>query len=191
MKYLGLGQRLKKLREKKSLSISELSQRSQISVTELDAYESQSELPRIGILIRLAKALQVNVADILRDRPVKKSFELIRSEERKKINPFTNSDRAKPLDYLYEPLVVSSDDKHLDAYLIEVPPLQDRRAYPDLSHPGEEFVYILEGRLILQIKGEDIELSAGDSIYLRSENPHLFFNPFDQKAKALTVIYPF
>ena len=191
MKYLGLGQRLKKLREKKSLSLSELSLRSQISMTELEAYESQSELPRIGILIRLAKALQVNVADILRDRPVKKSFELIRSDERKKLNPFTDSAQAKTLDYLYEPLVVSSDDKHLDAYLIEVPPLQDRRSHPDLSHPGEEFVYILEGRLILQIEGEDIELSAGDSIYLRSENPHLFFNPFDQKAKALTVIYPF
>ncbi len=186
-----MGQRLKQLREKKSLSRAELADLSEISSSEIEAYESHLEVPRIGHLIKLAKALQVNVADIFRERPLKKTFELIRRDERQKINPFTQPEKLRPLSYVYEPLIVASDEKHLDAYLIEVPAFQDRRSHANLSHPGEEFVFILEGRLILQIENEEISLEAGDSLFLRSENPHLFFNPFDQKAKALTVIYPF
>lgn len=191
MKYLGLGKRLKKLREARSLGQKELADSLGISLQELESYETDREVPRIGTLIKISKLLGVNVADVFRDRPAARNFELIRKAERQKIHPLFQTQEARVKDYIFEPLTLPSNDKHLDAYLIEVPPHQIKRSHPDLTHPGEEFVYLLEGQLKAEISGEEIVLQEGDALFLRSEQPHLFYNPYEMTARALTVIYPF
>ncbi len=40
------------------------------------------------------------------------------------------------------------------------------------SHSGQEFNYILEGRLLLSINGKELILNPGDSIYFDSNLPH-------------------
>ena len=43
---------------------------------------------------------------------------------------------------------------------------------PAHSHPQEQIVHILEGRMRLIVDGVPHELSAGDSFYLASNVPH-------------------
>ena len=40
------------------------------------------------------------------------------------------------------------------------------------THSGQEFNYVIHGRMLLQINGKDLILGAGDSIYFNSELPH-------------------
>jgi quercetin dioxygenase-like cupin family protein len=40
------------------------------------------------------------------------------------------------------------------------------------SHTGQEYNYVISGRLLLHINGKDLILEAGDSIYFNSELPH-------------------
>ncbi|HBJ76730.1 MAG TPA: transcriptional regulator, partial [Porphyromonadaceae bacterium] len=40
------------------------------------------------------------------------------------------------------------------------------------SHAGQEFNYIVEGRVIVRVGGKDLILEAGDSIYFNSALPH-------------------
>jgi mannose-6-phosphate isomerase-like protein (cupin superfamily) len=40
------------------------------------------------------------------------------------------------------------------------------------THPGQEFDYVLEGRLLVSVGGHEMELGPGDSIYYDSNEPH-------------------
>lgn len=192
MKYLSLGKRIAELREKRGLSLEAFAAKIGSTPEEIEKIESDAHQPLIGVLIKVAKALQVNVADILRDRPQASKFEIIRASERRKIQPLREpAPNAKIFDYTYELLTHPAGDKHLDAYLIEVPPYQSKRPREDITHAGEEFIYLLEGELAGEIGGDSFRLQPGDSLYLRSTQPHVFYNPGGVRTVALTVIYPF
>jgi transcriptional regulator with XRE-family HTH domain len=191
MKYLALGDRIQNFRERKALSLEEVAKKTGISVDQLKRIEANEEQPIIANLILLSKALDINVADIFRDRPLRKAFEIMRKKDRKRVQPLVQPAKTKIFDYTYEPLTSASEDKHLDAYLIELPPHQTKRPTNDVTHEGEEFIYILEGEMAGEIAGEKFHLEAGDSLFLRSTSPHVFYNPTSKPTKALTVIYPF
>jgi len=191
MKFLGLGHRIQKLREQRGLSLQTLSQASGVSVERLQAIESNQLQPLIADLIRFSKALGVNVADIFRERPLSRNFEILRKGDRPLVKPLLEPRKTKVFDYQYEFLTEHGADKHMEAYLIEVPPYQSKPPRSDVTHAGEEFIYVLEGSLEGEVAGENFRLLSGDSMYLRSTLPHVLFNPFEQTARALTVIYPF
>jgi len=191
MKYLALGQRIKALREKRKISIESLSKKTGINVEKLSKIESDIEQPIIASLVLLSKALGVNVADIFRDKPRKANFEIVRAKGREKVRPLLKPSRAKVFDYTYELLTMPSPDKHLEAYLVEVPPRQSKRPIDDMTHAGEEFMYMLEGEIEGVISEESITLKAGDTLFFRSTESHVFYNPGEITARALVVIYPF
>lgn len=191
MDYLALGKRIQAIRKRKGLSVDEVAKRAEIPVETLKKIEADEDSPLINHLIRLSKTLDVNVAEIFRDRPVKANFEIVRKEDREKVRPLVTPAKTKIFDYRYELLTHPSGDKHLDAYLIELPPHQSKPPRQDVTHAGEEFIYILEGVLEGEISGESFRLNPGDSLYLRSTQAHIFYNPGTTVTKALTVIYPF
>lgn len=191
MDYLALGKRIREIRERKGKSLTEVAEKSGLSAEKLKRIEADKEQPLIGNLISLSKALNVNVAEIFRDRPLKGKFEITRKEDRERVRPLISPGKAKIFDYQYELLTQPSEEKHLDAYLIELPPHQSKPPRQDVTHDGEEFVYLLEGVMEGEIAGEPFRLLPGDSLYLRSTLPHIFFNPGKTVARALTVIYPF
>lgn len=191
MKYLALGQRIKAIREQKRMTLAELSKRTGFAEDKLRMIEENAEQPIIAGLIRLSKGLGVNVADIFRDRPVGSSFEVVKKSQRQKVRPLLQPSDAKVFDYTYELLTTPADSKHLDAYLLEFAPHQGKSPTEDVTHEGEEFIYILEGEIKGEIDGKAIHLEAGDSLYFRSTSPHIFYNPGTETARAIAVLYPF
>jgi transcriptional regulator with XRE-family HTH domain len=191
VKYLALGVRIKALRERRGLSIEELAQKTGIVADKLLRIENDQEQPIIANLVLLSKALGVNVADIFRDKPPKSPFEVVRRADREKVRPLLKPSKAKIFDYTYELLTVPGPGKHMEAYLVEVPPRQTKRPSDDITHAGEEFMYVLEGTIEGMLGSESVSLSAGDTLYFRSTESHVFYNPHDTVARALVVIYPF
>ena len=59
-----------------------------------------------------------------------------------------------------------------------------------LPHPGEEFVWILEGTLNVTVDGTTHVMCAGDSIYFQSTYPHEWENKSGQVCKVLWVDNP-
>ena len=55
-----------------------------------------------------------------------------------------------------------------------------------MRHPGEELVYLLEGRMRFTVDGEEVDLGPGDSIHFRTDRPHTWHNPSSEQA-ALAV----
>ena len=55
-------------------------------------------------------------------------------------------------------------------------------------HEGEEFIYVLDGVVLIQIGQDSFELEPGDSIYHLSTTPHLIAAK-SGKATILAVLY--
>ena len=58
------------------------------------------------------------------------------------------------------------------------------------SHEGEEFIYLLEGRLEFRTEDQHYLLYPGDSLYFESSIPHAYRALGRRNSKALTVVYP-
>lgn len=68
-------------------------------------------------------------------------------------------------------------------------PLQpDDEPLHENSHPGQEFNYVLEGKLLIRVNGKDNILEEGDSIYFNSVYMHGMKALDGKKAKFLAII---
>jgi quercetin dioxygenase-like cupin family protein len=71
------------------------------------------------------------------------------------------------------------------------PLIVELEAMPDEErsiHQGDEFIYVLQGEVTLDIGDDHFELRPGDSAYYLSTTPHLLAAK-EGKAKVLAVIY--
>ena len=57
------------------------------------------------------------------------------------------------------------------------------------SHYGQEFIFVLEGEMKVQV-GDKVEfLKPGDAVYYDSTQPHLVKSATKTKARILAVLY--
>ena len=74
--------------------------------------------------------------------------------------------------YKYQSLAAGFSKRKADPFMVTVSPKTDDDPVYLNSHAGQEFNYVISGRLLLQINGKDLILEAGDSIYFNSKLPH-------------------
>lgn len=59
-----------------------------------------------------------------------------------------------------------------------------------ISHPGEEFVYVLDGQLTFQIEGQPSRvLEPGDCVYFDSGLGHAYLSTGDSEARLIVVCW--
>ena len=74
--------------------------------------------------------------------------------------------------YKYQSLAAGFSKRKADPFMVTVSPkANDEPVYLN-SHAGQEYNYVISGRLLLQINGKDLILETGDSIYFNSKLPH-------------------
>jgi quercetin dioxygenase-like cupin family protein len=76
-------------------------------------------------------------------------------------------------------------DRMLEALIAEFPPGYD---HPLITHEGEEFGYVLEGRLFLRVGEKEHTLEPGDSFHIFSSQAHTIRNPAKETARILWVM---
>ena len=59
-----------------------------------------------------------------------------------------------------------------------------------IQHEGEEFGYVLEGEIELNVAGRPYRLNEGDSFHFRSERAHSYRNVGRKKARVLWLNTP-
>lgn len=176
---ISVGERIRTLRKKRGLTLQKFSEQVGVSTSYLSQIENARANTNLNILQRIASALQVPLVDLFSDE---NSFQVsvVRKEDR----------RVYPLDCAgTEHLLFSQTRTALQVAVIELPP---RCAIPQAdSHPGEEFTYVLSGKLRMRL-GDDLlyELETGDIIYYRSVLPHRWENTGDAPLRVLVANTP-
>ena len=79
-------------------------------------------------------------------------------------------------------------NRQMEPFLVTLNPKQEQDVLAN-RHSGEEFIYVLEGKVEVSLLDHKAILNPGDSIYYDSSVPHIISCHGDTSAKILAVIY--
>lgn len=180
-----IGQRIRRMREAQALSRDEVSTLVGVSAEHLAELEDGHGLPSVGLVIKLSRVLGSRVDGILHGGgPMSRPLTVCRAGERRTADEEGDTDQGYTFHSLGRP---SSPGQGMEPLLITFVPGQSE-ARP-IAHDGQEFVYVLEGRVELLHNGERCTLGPGDSVYLDSTRPHLFRAVGEAPSRAVGVVW--
>jgi quercetin dioxygenase-like cupin family protein len=168
---------MRKLRLKTGLSLKQLANETGYSSEYLGKIEKGQVIPPVSAIIQIAKALSVESGTFLSAEQQKAS------EERRR-----KSFLIRTESYAYQTLTPGAENKRLKAFLVTVDPGKEHTGV-EYHHEGEEFIYVLEGKVEMMVGEERNVLSAGKSLHFNSAISHKLRNLGDKPAKLIGVIY--
>jgi len=187
VKNLHIGKKIRDLRKKAGLILQDLSDRTGFSKPLLSQIEKEVVSPPIATLLKISKALNVNIGFFFEDNYPEEKVVLVRKDESQVIDSrFFGREESG---YYYEALAYKKSKKFMEPFLVEF----KRKSAEKLSyfsHDGEEFIYLLEGTLEFRTENQQYILRPGDSLYFESSIPHAYRALERRNAKALSVIDP-
>ncbi len=166
---LALGRKLRRLREDRGKSLATLASEVGMEESQLGAFESDRAAPSVGELLRIAGRLDVSIGHFFQTEVPESRVEVVRSDERFTVRP--RGEAGESLGYRYHALSHGITEKLMQPFLVEVPPGQES-AVKRSTHEGEEFLFVLAGRIEVEVGGALHELGPGDAIYYDSRLPH-------------------
>ena len=176
-----IAERLRGLREVLELTVDDLADQCDISAEEYHRSENGEYDISVSMLQKIAR--QYNVAlDALMfgEEPKMSSYFLTRAGKGVSI------ERTKA--YKYQSLASGFINRDADPFIVTVEPKDESVPMNYNSHNGQEFNYVLEGRMLLSINGKELILEEGDSIYFNSKLMHGMKALDGKKVKFLAVI---
>jgi transcriptional regulator with XRE-family HTH domain len=162
-----VGDRIRKIREEKNLSLDEISKMTGFEVDFLAKIENKERQPQLGTVIKLSKALDSAFGRLV-SGVGDKLYAITRKDERRTISRST-SKKGRQQIYTYKSLAPDVKGRHMEAFLVQLEEDPDK----EISlHEGEEFIFVLDGEVILEIGDDHYELEPGDSAYYLSTTAH-------------------
>jgi len=184
-----IGHKIKGLRESKNLTVEEIAERSGLTVEQIDSIENDVNLPSLGPLIKIARALGVRLGTFMDDNdslgPV-----ITRAADRESDSSisFSNgaTDARKHMEY--HPLAQQKAGRHMEPFVIDINP-EDAPEFQLSAHEGEEFIYVMQGEVEIVYGKDSYTLKEGDSIFYDSIVKHHVHGAPGKSAKILAVVY--
>ncbi len=162
-----VGGRIMKIRKEKDLSLDEISKMTGFDVEFLSKIENKELQPQLGTVIRLSKALDSAFGRLV-SGVGDKLYSITRKDERRTISRSTSKKGRKQI-YIYKSLAPDVKGRHMEAFLVQ---LEEDPEKETSLHEGEEFIFVLDGEVILEIGEDKFELEPGDSAYYLSTTAH-------------------
>ena len=144
-------------------------------------------VPPVATLLKLAKAFNVGMASFFEEEATGMKISVTRSGERTRIKRRPHHHEGE-VDYIYESLETHKADKHMEPLLVEFQPL-DTGDMVFTNHEGEEFIFVLEGRLEFRTDDRVEILEPGDTIYFESDINHSWRSLDEKPARAIAVVW--
>ena len=171
-----VGSKIKAIRESKNLSIEEISESSGLSKEQIISIEEGQNLPSLGPLIKIARALGVRLGTFMDDNDALGPV-VCRAADRERASSISFSNGA-----------TEKAGRHMEPFVIDINPEES----PDFqlsAHEGEEFIYVMQGEVEIVYGKEKYTLKEGDSIFYDSIVKHHVHGAPGKSAKILAVVY--
>ncbi len=166
-KLMEVARRIREMREIYGISIEEMAEKTEVSVNEYLNYEAGKNDFPFSFIHKCALAFDIDMTDILEGKSAKlRSYTVTRKGE--------GQDTAKENGIEIQSLAPKFKGKIAEPYWVKYEYDESLQNAPInlATHSGQEFDFIMKGRLKIQV-GEHVEyLSEGDSIYYNSSTPH-------------------
>ena len=181
--FAEIGNRLKKLRTDKGLTLKELGELTGLSVSFLSQLERGITTVAIDSLKNISDVLGVDIGHFFTLPKTSQECVVVKSYENEIL--LMEGDNFIQFQLSHE-----LGDKQILPRLVEVFPRKSGETVQPYGHEGEEFIYILEGILTYYYNGEKYELYPNDSVHIHSSVPHIWENNTNRVVKLLMVSVP-
>ncbi|SES13337.1 helix-turn-helix domain-containing protein [Psychrobacillus sp. OK032] len=172
-------EKIKQLRFEQGMTLKELSEKTDLSVSFLSQIERGTSSLAITSLKKIADAFGIKMVHFF-EEPENLNY-AVKKEDQK-------SFKIESSDSTYIRLSNNFTDRKIEPFIVIMQPHQ--RDIEMVRHPGEEFYYVLKGALLITVDQNVYYLREGESVHFPSTLPHMWENPLDQETILLTVITP-
>jgi transcriptional regulator with XRE-family HTH domain len=172
--------RIRELRESSNMSTEEASSRLGIDLSDYQNYESGVLDVPISVLYGIAGLFGVDMTDLMTGKsPNLQQFCVVRDGEGPEIERFPG--------YKFQSLAFDFQSRQFEPLLVTLDPSKNENISL-VKHPGQEFNFVLSGRVRVILGGKSVDLAKGDSIYFDPMIPHGHLALDEAQASFLTVI---
>jgi len=171
-----IGKKFLKLRRVKKLTLKNIANETGLSPQYISQVEKGEVMPPVSVILQLSRALEIDSGVLLRE-------EKTRAGQQK-----TEDFQRRTEDYTYSNLTPEAQQKHLKAFKIYIDPKSVHKGV-GYQHAGEEFVYVLEGKIEVMVGENRNVLKQGESLHFNSYIVHRLRNLGSEKAHLLVVLY--
>jgi len=174
-KIAPVGKKIKQARSEQRITLDQIANDTGFAVDYIKDIEAGKVIPSVGTLLQIARVLKIDSGYLLKtDEPNR--------EER--IKAFTK----RTDNYAYTTLTPGAENKHLKAFRVTIEPMQEHKGVGYL-HEGEEFIYVLAGRIEVMVGEHRNRLKKNESLHFNSGIKHQLRNVGKSRAELLVVIY--
>lgn len=178
-----IGTKLKNIRSKNDLTIQQLSQMSSVSSNMISRIERGLTIPSVEILLKIATVFDKSINYFVEE--VSSTNEVV----------FTKSGTGPKTVYDDRKMVTESftaclRDPQFMSFACTVT-AGASSGVRDMYHPGDELIYIIDGRMKFEIADEEFTLLPGDSLCFKSHLPHSWTNIGNTDARVIWTLSPF
>lgn len=174
-----IGEKLRALRLKKKMGLVELGQHSGLSPALLSKIERGRLIPTLPTLLRISLVFSVGLEHFFQ-AATRPTLAVVRRAERRR---FPETLDASTPGYFFESLDFPALERSMNAYFVEF----EETASGLHAHGGAEFLYVIDGELLVSVGPEVHELAAGDSMYFDSSVTHRYQRRGGGPCRAIVV----
>jgi DNA-binding transcriptional MerR regulator/uncharacterized cupin superfamily protein len=171
-----IGPRFRKLRLQRGESLATVANAVGVSIGFLSNLERSQSGASISIMRKLAQYYGLNILDLF--NPIDGTGPLVRPRDRKSLEggPGVHME------------LLASGKITMEPHMFRLAP--GAGSGESYSHEGEEFLYLVRGRLDIELAGEAFQLRTGDSFYFSSKTQHRWTNPGKTETLILWINTP-
>lgn len=183
LEHYAIGPKIRTLRQRKKLSLVQLGAHTGLSPAMLSKIECGHVFPTLPTLLRIALVFGVGLEHFFSEGADRRVAAIVRARDRVRLPDRPGQEEPA---YFFESLDFPVNDRELEGYHAEFP----AGAGPSEphTHDGAELVYVLKGKLVITIDGEEHTLNVSDSIYFDPSAPHSYRCAGRTDAAAVVVV---
>ncbi|NRQ48712.1 helix-turn-helix domain-containing protein [Aeromicrobium stalagmiti] len=190
-----VGQNVRAERERQGISVRALARKLGVSASFLSQFELGQSKAAVNTLFAIASELNLSLDELLgssvdttRDgspAPVTRQRTLTDKEGVAEFAEYLTLQNG----VRWKRLADMPADHHVQFLLTEYDPGSDSAPGDSPQrHPGDDYGYVLEGTLTVEIDGKQRELSAGEAIHLSGDVPHRLRNTTGELVRAVWFV---
>ena len=159
-----IGMRIRTLRKIQRRTLQDIADSCGFSRSLLSKIENGKIIPPVATLVRISEALGTHISNLLDDKQNGDDANFIKSED------ILSNLLLTEKGYRISPLLGNMRDKKVQPFLFYI----NKHEFKDhqVSHPGDELVYILSGSIKFKVGVVEYSMTVGDSLYFNSRIPH-------------------
>jgi transcriptional regulator with XRE-family HTH domain len=172
-----IGEKIKAARKNKKMTLKEISEKTQLSISFISQVERAKSSVTLESLKKISEALGLNPSYFFSNQDGESKATIKRD--------ILNSNNIAQNSFIYKDLSGNLHNQLFSPILVTLNP-GDNRGKP-FSHKGQEFIYVLEGKLSILLDQEEYNLEPGDCIHFDATHLHYWFNRTLDVVKFLCV----